>query len=390
MTARNLICFSTADWDTLLPTNKHQLMRRFAARGHRVLYIETLGTRAPRVGSGTDLKRIGRRLLRSMGGARKQERRLWTVSPLVRPVWRTATQIALNRTAFSAQVGGMLEHFPDRVAWIYSPYAVYLLDAVKPELVVYHLVDDLGAVPGADRESIREAEAQLLARADLVFCSERSLYDRARRISSQCHFMPNVADYHHFSQAGAAGGTSGLAKLRAMTGPRVIFSGNITPHKVDLELMGRLAAARSDWQWIMIGPTWEGADASPALRALESRRNVHFLGHVAYEDLPAYLHEADALIIPYRQNEATRAVFPLKLFEYLATGKPVVASPLPSLLPYRGIVRIAETVEEWTDELAGALADPHGQEAQRRALARRHTWAKRVREMERLLDKALG
>ncbi|HMZ51693.1 MAG TPA: hypothetical protein PK988_05465, partial [Candidatus Sumerlaeota bacterium] len=85
----NIVCFSTADWDTLLPTNKHHLMRRFAARGSRVLFIETLGTRAPKLGSGVDVARIGRRIMRGFEGARKRHKNLWTISPVVRPRWNS-------------------------------------------------------------------------------------------------------------------------------------------------------------------------------------------------------------------------------------------------------------------------------------------------------------
>ena len=385
----NIICFSTADWDTLLPTNKHQLMRRFAARGSRVLYVETLGTRAPKMGSGTDLLRIGRRLARGFEGARKREKRLWTISPVVRPAWRTSPQIALNRAAFAAQAASTLRRFPDPIAWIYSPYACHLLETIRPALTVYHLVDDLSAVPGADREALLEAEARMLARADLVFCTERSLYDRARRVSDQAHFMPNVADYTHFSNATARRESTALVRLRALKRPRILFSGNLAPHKVDFALFRELASRRPDWEFVLIGPAWEGAASDRDWSALKERDNVLFTGHVPYEDLPPFLHEADVLLIPYRQNEATRAVFPLKLFEYLATGRPVVASPLPSLLPYAGAIRLAESAPEWIAAIGESLRDSHEMESQRRALARRHTWDRRVVEMETLVGEAL-
>jgi len=381
----NVVCFSTADWDTLLPTNKHHLMRRLAARGTRVLYIETLGTRAPRLASGTDLARIGRRVARGFAGPVKREKRLWTVSPVVRPAWSSRAAIMVNQAAFRAQLGGVLAKFSDPIAWIYSPYAVYLLEQTSPRRVVYHMVDDLSAVPGADKEALREAESLLLARADVVFCSERSLFDRARRVSPNCYFMPNVADFRHFSRNMPLPGNTRLARMESLRRPRIVFSGNIAPHKVDIDLLAALAERHRDFEFVLIGPQWEGADAPKSLARLEKLPNATLLGHVPYEELPAFLHAADVLVIPYVQNEATRAVFPLKVFEYLATGRPVVASPLPSLLPYRGAVRIAETLDEWSNALAEALRDTHEMELQRRALARRHTWERRITEMEEAL-----
>lgn len=386
---QNIVCFSTADWDTPLPTNKHHLMRRLARRGARVLFCETLGTRAPRLGSRTDLRRIFRRVARSLAGARQRERRLWTISPLVRPSWKSSLEIALNKTTFSALSHRALDAFPRPIVWIYSPYACHFLDLMRPRLVVYHMVDDLSAVPGADRDAIREAEMNLLSRADVVFCTERSLYDRARRVASRAFFLPNVADYDHFSRRAVLAGQTRLAQLRALPRPRIVFSGNMAPHKVDLNLIRELSAARPHWQFILIGPAWEGAEAKRTLEALARRSNVTWLGHVDYEAVPSYLHEADALIIPYVRNDATRAVFPLKFYEYMAVGKPIVASPLPSLLPFRGAIRLADSTDEWLEQLEAALRDPHELAAQRRALARRNTWDIRLGEMERELGRAI-
>ncbi len=390
LAGRAVVCFSTADWDTLLPTNKHHLMRRFAQRGARVLYLETLGTRAPRLGSGTDVWRIVRRLRRGIAPPRRVERRLWVASPLVRPRWSTRADIFLNRTLFRRQMRRTLQRFPRSIAWAYSPYAVHLLPFVEPELVVYHAVDDLSAVPGADRAALREAEAQLMARADLVLCTVRPLLEKAKRIGADAHLLPNVADFKHFSRGEERTPSTRLSHVRSLPRPRILFSGNLTPHKVDFALLDHLAAERPGWQFILVGPPWEGADPPAELRRLRKRPNVHFTGHVDYEDLPPYLHAADALLIPYVLNDATRAVSPLKLFEYLSTGRPVVSSPLPSVLPYRGAIRVAGEREQWLAELEAALRDTHEMELQRRTLARRHTWSRRMAEIEALLEEKLG
>lgn len=378
---QNVVCFSTADWDTPLPTNKHQLMSRLAGRGARVLYIETLGTRAVKMTSGVDIGRIGRRLRRATEGMTKRQRRLWSISPVVRPDWSTTPRIVLNKTAFKVQTAKALARFPDPIVWIYNPFAVHLLPTMKPRLVVYHMVDDLAAVPGADHDAVRTAEGLLLERADIVFCTEESLHERARMISGNCHLMGNVADYRHFSRPVDDGTSTRLAALRSLPHPRILFSGNLADHKVDMELLAWIAARRPEWQLVLIGPEWEGNRERGALEKLRRMRNVHLVGHVPYRDLPAYIHEGDALVVPYLLNNATRAVSPLKLFEYLSTGKPVVTAPLPSLLPWSGVVQMASTREEWLEKLEAVLADPHRGIRQRRALARRHTWERRLDSM---------
>lgn len=386
LTRQRVVCFSTADWDTLLPTNKHQLMRRLARRGNRVLYIETLGTRAPSLASGTDVRRIFRRLKRSFDGARLREPRLWTVSPLVRPLWAKPMQRTLNRAVFGLQVSAARRSFRGAIAWVYSPYAVHLLDLFKPSLVVYHLVDDLSAVPGADKTAMREAEGILLGRADLVFCTEQSLYDRVKDRTRRAIFLPNVADFAHFRRPKTRSVHADI--LAAEDRPVILFSGNLAHHKVDFPLLARIAWARPDWVLVLAGPVWEGTSPEQ-LAGLDRIRNVRMLGHVPYEELPSVLHEADVLLIPYVMNEATAAVFPLKFFEYLSTGKPIVATPLQSLLPYQGLVAMGSSAEEFIPAIEAALEEAPERAAPRLALARRHTWERRLLEMGREINALL-
>lgn len=359
-------------------------MLRLAAQGNRVLFIETLGTRAPSLASGTDIGRIWRRLIKGFAGAAKRVRRLWSLSPLVRPAWGTNRGRMLNRMVFWVQTFGAVRAFRGDIAWVYSPYSIYLLDRFSPSLVVYHLVDDLAAVPGADREAIREAESALLARADIVFCTEQSLYDRVKDRTQRALFMPNVADFRHFRTPGTRRSIH-ATRLAAEKRPVILFSGNLAHHKVDFPLLAQIAWARPDWLLVLVGPLWEKTTTAD-LAGLDRIGNVLMIGHVPYEELPSVLHEANVLLIPYLLNDATTAVFPLKFFEYLGTGKPTIASPLPSLLPYRGLLRIAETPTEWVEEISAALSEPPERATPRRALARRHTWERRLTDMARAID----
>jgi len=286
--------------------------------------------------------------------------------------------------------------FPNRfregaLVWVYSPYAIHLLEILRPRAVLYHMVDDLAAVPGVDPVAIRAAEARLLSRADLVICTERSLYERAAQLNPNTHLLPNVADFAHFSQP-IDGDVlpepvrQKFQMIDKLPHPRLLFSGHLAPHKVDFALLLKLAQANPAWQIILVGPQWEGARPPAALNALLQRPNVHTTGHVPYAYLPAFLHAADVLLIPYLKNDVTRAVSPLKLFEYLATGHPVVASPLPSLLPYEGVVELADGAIEWQSRVRQALANPGATRSFRIELASRQTWERRIEEIQRLME----
>lgn len=434
MQGRDIVCFSTADWDTALPTNKHQIMTRLARR-NRVLFVETLGTRRVQWGGASDWGRIGRRLRRLASGVRpippgqwpvghgaipasdatpspptlpaeatyagnaaspaaSQDFRpgLWVLSPMVWPRWEQPIVAAMNRILLRRQLRRALWHlgWERPIAWCYSPHAVWVLDALAPGRVVYHMVDDLTAVPGAESEALACAEEALLRRADHVFCTEAELFRRAEALHPGAVLMENVADFDHFHHGTPEGlsvaGRTMLAKMLDMPSPRIVFSGHLAPHKVDFELLAAIKQRHPEWSLVLIGPVWEGADPPEALRRLRETPGVLLTGRVAYRDLPPLLHAADALLIPYAINAVTRHVSPLKFFEYLATGKPIVSTPLPSILPHADLTETASTPDEFVRGIERALADPAARRDQRLALARRNTWDHRIEEMSRALE----
>jgi len=413
---RDIICFSTADWDTALLTNKHQIMTRLA-RANRVLFVETLGTRTVRWGSGTDWSRIRRRLRRARQGprqihpslwpvgrppadtedasrSRRQIRRrngLWVLSPVVLPRWDNPWVALANRIALRRQMRSAVRalRFRRPIVWCYSPHAVWALDALRPGTVLYHMVDDLSAVPGAESMALRQAEASLIQRAQHVICTELELYRYARRYHPAPVFLENVADFDHFHRPSSAPltqhGKDALLEILKTAPPRLLFSGHLAPHKVDFELLLALKRRRPDWNLILVGPEWEGADLPKAFHRLKAETGVLLTGRADYRDLPALLHEADVLLIPYLLNDVTRHVSPLKFFEYLATGKPIVATPLPSILRYSEVASLASDFDSFIEGIEKALANPEASRSVRLALAAKQTWNQRIEEISRVL-----
>lgn len=417
---RDIVCFSTADWDTALPTNKHQIMTRLA-RANRVLFLETLGTRRVRMASGADWSRVRRRLGRFFAGPRRipparwpvgrapavepresaesadsMRAGIWVLSPAVAPRWENPLIARLNARFLRAQLRRALRAlgFRHPIAWIYSPHAIHALAALQPALTLYHMVDDLSAVPGAESGALRRAERDLLRRADLVICTAPHLRQAAAEIHPDPRLMENVADFEHFHRAAperlSPAGRAALDAIERLPRPRLVFSGHLTPHKVDFPLLAETARRLPEAGLALIGPVWEGARAEPAaaeaLRALRSRPHTVFTGRADYNDLPPLLHAADLLLIPYAINQATRNVSPLKFYEYLATGLPIAATPIPSLLPCRDLIPLASTPEEFAAAIERELRDPAARREERLALARRHTWEERIGEISRLIE----
>lgn len=324
---RDIVCVGFADWDTELWTNQHHLMSRLA-RENRVLFVESLGLRQPQL-AGRDVKRIVRRLRRGVAPPRAADG-LHVLSPLVVPLHRFAAVRALNRRLLPWLVRRATRRLGLRrpILWAYVPQAEALLDALDPSLVVYHCVDDIAAQPGIDGASFRAAEARFAARADLVLASAPSLAARMRTLSSNVLDAPNVADTALFARALEDG--PGDAALDALPHPRIVFTGAVVATKVDVGLLVELARARPQWSFALVGPVGLG-DPRTDVSALAAEPNVHLLGPRAYGELPDVLRGADAGLIPYARNTLTDGIFPMKVYEYLAAGLPVVATELPSI-----------------------------------------------------------
>jgi glycosyltransferase involved in cell wall biosynthesis len=378
---REIVCVGTADWATELPINQHHLMGRLARRNH-VLFVESLGLRRPQL-AGRDLSRIRRRLLAGLRGPRAADG-LHVLSPLVLPFHSSAAVRRLNRRLLRRQVGraarGLGMEAP--ILWAYAPQAEALLDALEPSLVVYHCVDDVAAQKGVDAESFRAAEQRFAARADLVLASAPALAERMRSLSGNVLYAPNVADTGLFATALEAGPVD--AAIEALPRPRLVFQGAVVATKLDLELLAGLSAARPEWSIALVGPRGAG-DPGGDLSALDRAANIHLLGPRPAAELPGVLRGADAGLIPYAVNDLTRSVFPMKVYEYLAAGLPVFATPLPALDGVDG-VEVVATTDELVVAIERELAlDKPPRRAARSQAASVHSWEARIEEIEAAL-----
>jgi glycosyltransferase involved in cell wall biosynthesis len=379
---REILCVGFADWDTELWTNQQHLMSR-VARESRVLFVESLGLRQPQL-AGRDLARIARRLRRGLAAPRAADG-LHVLSPLVLPLHRYAAVRALNRRLLRAQVRRAARGLGLRrpILWAYVPQAEALIETLDPELVVYHCVDDIAAQEGVDTASFRAAERRFAARADLVLASAPALAARMRELSGNVLYAPNVADTELFARALAPGSPD--PAMAALPRPRIVFTGAIVAKKLDVPLLAALARARPGWSFALVGPIGMG-DPGTDVSALEGEPNIHLLGARTYTQLPDVLRAADAGLIPYARNELTESIFPMKVYEYLAAGLPVVATPLPSL---REVAEVATASD--AEGLARLLeeaiaADGLARRAERSRAAAAHSWERRLEEIAAAIE----
>jgi len=218
-----------------------------------------------------------------------------------------------------------------------------------------------------------EQEDLLSQNSDLVLASSHFLLEEKSRHNSNTLRVPNGTDFDHFRYPP----TNLPPEMADLDGPVIGYYGAIADW-FDTGLVAALAAARPDWNFTLIGSTLY-ADLEP----LQGLHNVHLLGEMPYARLPAYLHAFDVAIIPFKATPLTQATNPVKLFEYLSAGKPVVATDLQELRHYAQYARLASAPEQWLAEIEGALQEDTPALIQARLdFARQNTWAQRFAQIE--------
>jgi glycosyltransferase involved in cell wall biosynthesis len=305
---------------------------------------------------------------------------LHVISPLVLPLHRYRIVRELNRLLLPALVRRAARRLglERPILWAYVPQAEVLVDALDPSLVVYHCVDDIAAQERIDTSSFRAAETRFAARADLVLASAPALAERLRTISNNVMDAPNVADTELFSKALEPGPPD--PEIAALPAPRIVFTGAIVAMKLDLPLLVELARLRRSWSFALVGPIGPG-EPHADISAIAAEPNIHLLGPRTYGELPNVLRAADAGLIPYARNALTESIFPMKVYEYLAAGLPVVATPLPALAGVTDVATAPDAggIAELLDE--ALAADSPERRAERSRAAASHSWDRRLEEI---------
>jgi glycosyltransferase involved in cell wall biosynthesis len=382
LVGRDIVCVGFSDWDADVLTTQHHLIRRVAEH-NRVLFVESLGLRRPQLAGG-DLRRMARRLLRGLAPLREVDG-LHVLSPLVLPLHANALARRLNAQLLPRAVTGAVGRLGlrDPILWSFVPQAEILLECLSPSRILYYITDDHAAKPGIDADSFHAAEDRFARRADVILASAPELVKRMRMLNDNVHYAPGVTDTRLFATALEPGPVDDA--LESLPHPRVLFVGAILAATIDIDLVVGLADLRPDWSFVFVGPIGQG-DPRTDVGALRDKPNVHLLGSRPNEHLPELLRGADATIIPYRVDRQMRSVFPMKTYEYLAAGRPVVSTPLQTLADVPEVI-LAASAEQFAQRLTEAIDGDTAQARQDRSTAAKsHSWESRLEQITELLE----
>ena len=335
-----LICFSHLRWNFVFQRPQH-LMSRFG-RDMTVIYWEEPVETGPKETAYLQVRQ-----------AEDATNVRLVVPHLPQGMPEEAREAALKRLldAHLASLGGKL------IAWYYTPMMLPFSKHITPDVTVYDAMDELSKFKFAP-EHLLDYEQELIDRADVVFTGGSSLYEAKKDRHSNVHCFPSSVDRAHFAKARAR--LFDPADQEDLPKPRLGFYG-VIDERFDIDLLDKVAAARPDWTFVMVGPVVKISEDE-----LPRRHNICYLGGKTYAQLPSYLSGWDVALMPFAMNESTQFISPTKTPEYLAGGKPVVSTPIKDVVRHYGHlegVQIASTADEFVASCDKALELAHNPES---------------------------
>jgi glycosyltransferase involved in cell wall biosynthesis len=260
-----------------------------------------------------------------------------------------------------------------------------LIDGFDERLVIYDCVDEWSAFKGLLKPEIMQMyERRLLQLADVTIVTMPELYKARQALARKIYLTPNAAETEHFAKAQDPK-TKLPDDITAISQPIVGFVGSVQ-YWLDYDLLHYLAHARPEWSFVFVGPV----DHRASIEKIQTLPNVHLLGSRPYQMLPNYIKAFQVCLNPFKVDALANGCDPLKLYEYLSTGKPIVSVDMPAAHGFQGLVRVGRTPAEFLQEIEAALDEGCSRTQERLLVARQHTWQARFTQIDSILAEALN
>ena len=379
ISGESIICFAGEDWWYHHPHSKNHILKRFA-RNNRVLFVNSLSLGLPAASNPDFFLKIQRKLKSSLRWLRHVSDGLHVMTPLNIPVYdsRTIRVVSSQFLAWQIRLAMAICGMRDPIVWVAIPTAVDVVRRLPTKLILYQVSDkyDANEDSALARDVIREFDRRLKEMASSVIYSGRRLYEEAHE--SKRFFLEQGVDYDHF----AIESEEIAPEIAAIPGPVLGYLGGMD-YVMDVPLIEEVARRRPDWHWLMVG--WRSNLVQIAAP------NVHFVGSKRYEDVPKYVRKFDVCVLPWRQSHTfVQYGSAIKVREYMATGKPVVISPVYEYLKTPGL-RLYRTADEFIAGVEDALKnDTPALRQLRQEAVKNYTWDTRAEQVGHLICSLLS
>jgi len=388
--------------------NAQIIAEEFAERNVKVLFVESLGLKDIPLRAKSDIVKVFYRIrdffVLIFRGVSKPCKNIYVLSLIRLPFEKYLIIKKINRLLITFFISRYSNRYlgKKRILWMFLPTTHYLVRSFKNNLSIYHCVDDYSEVPNVDKNFILKEEHEMLKSVDLIFTVSRNLKEKFDRYSldKDIIYINNVARYglYHRALSEKVVIPPLMKKIVNERKPIIGYMGNIASYKENLELMYKVTKSSPEFNYVLIGPVGSG-EVGTDISSLRKLSNVFLLGPVEYNQLYRYFKFFDVATIYRRINKANEGGFPLKYFEYLASGLPVVVTDISSLHEFsfrREFGGIANTSNEfierfkyWIDMKKNNIKKWKEFQKIRLDCARVNSWEKRMTDFDSIVGKYL-
>jgi glycosyltransferase involved in cell wall biosynthesis len=271
------------------------------------------------------------------------------------------------------------------VLYVWRPELGAALDMIKHDLSIYHIDDEYTFSPVEQQTSAEEHA--LIRRADQVFVHSVTMLAKKGHLNANTLLVENGVDFQAFATP-----VPEPEEMKGIPHPRIGYTG-VIKDQLDFNLLKSLVTMHPEWSFVFVGPKGRLKTFGGIVTEMEGMQNVHFLGGKPVEVLPAYCQHFDVSMLCYVIDGYTKFISPLKINEYLATGRPVVGVPIPSIESLGNIIRIARTPEEWSEAITASLAREESEQSKvsaRQAIASQYDWNQQTWMIAKAVCERLG
>ncbi|MGR3303176.1 MAG: glycosyltransferase [Candidatus Scalindua sp.] len=401
MTQHDIIFIAADPWEHYTWRRRHHVAWNLA-KNNRVLFVEPPLTFLQPF---RDIDLNWKHLL-TLGRLRNPGRMLYTYSPvrllpLSLPGSQRLNYYERDKQRTFRRLKRIMKKlsFHNPVLWVYysePQYDYYNLFDEKIRVADWY--DKFGTGSGVELttsqiKTIKKREENILKNSNVIFASSRMLYDDLKKEYLNSYYVPHGVDYESFVLKSKKTKRQDILHIHRMKGHVLCYLG-VLHYRVDFELLDFIAETHPEWSMILMGMYWLHNSTDKALfDSLIKRRNVTYLGEIQRKDIPLYLESVDVCLVPNKRIEFNLYSAQLKILEYLAAGKPIVAVDLGIEYEYSDFIRIAKTKENFAEMIGEALED-EGQNGEslaeaRKKIARHNSWESRVNQMIEIIDSHL-
>ncbi|HYP12784.1 MAG TPA: glycosyltransferase [Bryobacteraceae bacterium] len=371
---KDIVFLNSIDWLVIKSTGEYTMLGM--AKSHRVLIVEPLTSIVTAI-------RVARSQARKYGkksGLRRVSDNVYVYGapPVGLPgLSRWRWPLKFNSILMAWLIRRVMKKLAieDPIVYTYAYDSAEIVKRLPSCLTVYECLDqdEVLAKDERHRALVQEREETLCRQVDMMISITEELAAPRRKFNPNSFVVNGGVELEFYGQ-GALDSTVVPEDIARLPKPVLGYLGGLDPWKMNVELIKYVAQSRPDWTIALVGFVWYGFDP----RQFAPCTNIHVLGPKPYEQLPGYVKGMDVCLMPFPLNGITMNGDAIKLYEYLAAGKPVVSVPVPAAVRNRDLVRVAETREEFLAAIEASLAEPKEATSRRLEGIRQHTWSNRV------------